>query len=66
VELGVEVKGPSVPVPEELFLEGEPRLTAHVRLVKDDVLELDSYGVVEPRQHHVVHQVLGRRRWGDR
>jgi hypothetical protein len=26
VELGVEVKSSSVPVPEELFLEGEPRL----------------------------------------
>jgi hypothetical protein len=38
MELGVEVKGPSVPVLEELFLEGEPRLTARVRLVADDVL----------------------------
>jgi hypothetical protein len=64
VELGVEVKGPSVPVPEDLFLEGEPRLTVHVRLAEDDVLELDSYGVVEPREHHVVHQVPGWRRWG--
>jgi hypothetical protein len=48
VELGVEVQGTSVPVPEELFLEGEPRLTAHVRLVVDDVLELDGYSSVEP------------------
>jgi hypothetical protein len=38
VELGVEVKGPSIPVPEELFLEGEPLLTARVCLVADDVL----------------------------
>jgi hypothetical protein len=38
VELGVEVKGPSILVPEELFLEGEPRLTAHVCMVADDVL----------------------------
>jgi hypothetical protein len=38
VELGIEMKGPSVLVPEELFLEGEPRLTARVRLVADDVL----------------------------
>jgi hypothetical protein len=60
VELSVEVKDPSVLVPEELFLESEPRLTAHVCLVADDVLELD--GVVEPREHRTVHQVLGRRR----
>jgi hypothetical protein len=65
VELGVEVKGPSVPVPEELFLESEPRLTARVRLVADDVLELDGDGVVEPREHHGVHQGLGRGRRGD-
>jgi hypothetical protein len=36
VELGVEVQGASVPVPKELFFEGEPRLTACVRLVADD------------------------------
>jgi hypothetical protein len=48
VELGVEVQGASVPVPEELFLEGEPRLTARVRLVADDVLELDGDSSVEP------------------
>jgi hypothetical protein len=48
VELGIEVKSLSVRVPEELFLEGEPRLTARVCLVADDVLELDSDGVVEP------------------
>jgi hypothetical protein len=45
VELSVEVKSLSVPVPEKLFLESEPRLTARVRLVADDVLELDSDGV---------------------
>jgi hypothetical protein len=49
------VKGPSVPVPEELFLEGEPGLTTHVCLVADDVLELDGDGAMEPREHHVVH-----------
>jgi hypothetical protein len=38
VELGIKVDGSSVPVPEELFLEGEPRLAARVRLVTDDVL----------------------------
>jgi hypothetical protein len=65
VELGVEVKGLSVKVPEELFLEGEPRLTARVRLVADDVFELDGDGALEPREDHIVHQVPGRRRWGD-
>jgi hypothetical protein len=48
VELSIEVKSPSVQVPEELFLESEPRLTAHVRLVADDVLELDRDGAMEP------------------
>jgi hypothetical protein len=38
VEPRVEVKGPSIPVSEELFLDGEPRLTACVRLVVGDVL----------------------------
>jgi hypothetical protein len=65
VELSVEVKGPSVSVPEELFLEGEPCLSARVRLVMNDVLELNSDGDVEPREHHVVHQVPGQRRRGD-
>jgi hypothetical protein len=65
VELGVEVKGPSVPVPKELFLEGEPRLAGHVRLVADDVLELDGDCVVEPGEHDGVHQGPGRRRRGD-
>jgi hypothetical protein len=63
VELGIKVQGVSVPVPEELFFEGEPRLTTHVRLVTDDVLELDSDGSVEPGEDHRVHQGpgLGRR-----
>jgi hypothetical protein len=52
----VEVKGPSIPVPEKLFLESEPRLAALVRLVADDVLELDGDGAVEPGEHHGVHQ----------
>jgi hypothetical protein len=64
VELGVEVKGPSVSVLEELFLESKPRLVARVRLVADDVLELDGDGVVEPREHHAVHQGPGRGRRG--
>jgi hypothetical protein len=65
VELGVEVEGLSVPVPDELFLEGEPCMSAHVCLVADDVLQLDGDGVVEPREHHTVHQALGWRRRGD-
>ena len=66
MELGIEVQGASVPVPEELFLEGEPRLTARVRLVADDVLELDGYSSVEPGEHHDVHQGPGRgQRGGD-
>jgi hypothetical protein len=36
-----------------------------VRLVADDVLELDGDGVVEPREHHGVHQGPGRGRRGD-
>jgi hypothetical protein len=65
VELGVEVEGPSVLVPEELFLEGEPRLRARVCLVANDVLELDGDGTMEPREHHTVHQPPGWRRWGN-
>jgi hypothetical protein len=38
VELGVEVECPSIPIPEELVLESEPRLARGVRLVADDVL----------------------------
>jgi hypothetical protein len=64
VELGVEMKSSSVLVPEELFLEGEPRLTARVRLVTDEVLELDGDSSVELGEHHGVHQGLGRGRWG--
>jgi hypothetical protein len=63
VELSVEVQGTSVPVPEELFFEGEPRLTARVRLVANDVLELDGDGSVEPGEDHGVHQGPG---WGRR
>ena len=55
VELGVKVNGPSVPVPKKLFLEKKPRLAARVRLVTDDVLEIDGDGVMEPREHHSVH-----------
>jgi hypothetical protein len=59
VELGVEVQSASVPVPEELFFEGEPRLTTCVHLVADDVLELDGDGSVEPGEDHEVHQGPG-------
>jgi hypothetical protein len=59
VELGVEVQSTSVPVPEELFFEGEPRLATCVRLVADDVLELDGDGSVEPEEDHGVHQGPG-------
>jgi hypothetical protein len=66
VELCIEVQGTSVPVPEELFLEGEARLTTRVRLVADDVLELDGDSSVEPGEDHDVHQGPCRgRRGGD-
>jgi hypothetical protein len=38
VKLGGEVECPSFPVPDELFLESEPRLSSSIRLVTDDVL----------------------------
>jgi hypothetical protein len=49
VELGIEVERPSLPIPEELALESESSPTSGVRLVTDDVLQLDGDGVVEPR-----------------
>jgi hypothetical protein len=55
VELGVEVHGTTVPVPEGLFFEGEPCLMARVRLVAYDVLELNGDGSVEPGEDHGVH-----------
>jgi hypothetical protein len=48
VELGVEVERSSLPIPEELVLESEPRLTGDVRLITDDVLQLDGDGDMEP------------------
>jgi hypothetical protein len=48
VELHVKVERPSLPVPEELLLEGDPRLACGALLVVDDVLELDSDGAFEP------------------
>jgi hypothetical protein len=60
VELCVKVQGASVLVREELFLEGKPRLMARVRLVMDDVLELDGDGSVEPGEEHGVHQGPGQ------
>ena len=65
MELDVEVKGPSVPVPKKLFLESEPCLAARVRLAADDVLELDGDGVMEPGEHRGVHQGLDRGWWVD-
>jgi hypothetical protein len=60
------VQGASVPVPEELFFEGEPHLTTRVRLVANDILELDGDGSVEPGEGHGVHQGPGLgRRGGD-
>jgi hypothetical protein len=38
VKQGIEVECPSLSVPEELFLESEPRLSSGVCLVTDDVL----------------------------
>jgi hypothetical protein len=64
VEPGVEVQGASISVPEELFFEGEPRLMTRVRLVADDVLELDGDGSMEPGEDHGVHQGPGLGRWG--
>jgi hypothetical protein len=64
VDLSIEVQGTSVPIPEELFFEGEPRLTTRVRLVTDDVLELDGDGSMEPGEDHGVHQGLGPGRLG--
>ncbi len=62
VELGVEVECPSIPIPEELVLESEPRLARSVRLVADDVLELNGDSVVEPREDNAVHEAPGARR----
>jgi hypothetical protein len=56
VELGVEVQGASVAVPEELFFKGEPRPTTRVHLVADDVLELEGDGSMEPGEDHGVHE----------
>jgi hypothetical protein len=61
VELGVEVERPSIPIPEELVLESEPRLARSVRLVADDVLELNGDGAVEPREDNAVHEAPGAR-----
>jgi hypothetical protein len=63
VKLRVEVESRSLPVPEELLLEGDPRLASGALLVADDVLELDDDGAVKPREDHVVHLVP---RWGQR
>ena len=65
MELSVKVNSPSILVPKKLFLESEPRLAARVRLVVNDVLELSDDGVMEPREHHGVHQGSGRGRRGD-
>jgi hypothetical protein len=49
VELGVDVERPSLPILEELGIESEPCLARSVRLVTDDVLQLDGDGAMEPR-----------------
>jgi hypothetical protein len=61
VELGVAMERSRIPVPEELVLESEPRLTSCVRLVANDVLELNDDGVVEPREDNAVHEAPGGR-----
>jgi hypothetical protein len=63
VELGVEVECPCLPIPEELVLESEPRLACSVRLIADDVLQLNGDGVMEPREDNDVHEAQGARRW---
>jgi hypothetical protein len=63
VELGVEVERPRIPIPEELVLESEPRLACSVRLIADDVLQLNGDGTVEPREDNAVHEAPGARRW---
>jgi hypothetical protein len=55
VELSVEVERSSLLIPDELVLESEPCLTGGVRLITDDVLQLDDDGAVEPRDDHAVH-----------
>lgn len=54
---------PSLPVPKELLLEGDPSLATGALQVANNVLELDSDGVVVPREDHDVHLVPG---WGHR
>jgi hypothetical protein len=63
VELGVEVERPRIPIPEELVLESEPRLASSVRLIADDVLQLNGDGAVEPREDNAVHEAPGARWW---
>jgi hypothetical protein len=63
VELGIEVERPRIPIPEELVLESEPRLACSVRLIADDVLQLNGDGAMEPREDNVVHEAPGARRW---
>jgi hypothetical protein len=53
--MGVEVECSRIPVPKELILESEIRLTSSVRLVADDVLELDGNGPLKQREDHGVH-----------
>jgi hypothetical protein len=63
VERRVEVERPSLPIPDELLLKGDPSLASGALLVANDVIELDGDGVVEPREDHTIHLVLG---WGQR
>jgi hypothetical protein len=46
----------------QLVLESKPRLARSVRLVADDVVELNGDGAVEPREDNAVHEAPGARR----
>jgi hypothetical protein len=54
-KLGVEVKGVSLTVAEELLLEGNPELLSSVVAVASGLLEVNGDGVEQPQQDHAVH-----------
>jgi hypothetical protein len=45
----------SLPVPEELVLEGEPGLASDALVLTDNVPELGGESAREPREDHAVH-----------
>jgi hypothetical protein len=55
LDLSVEVEGTSFAIAGELTLDGKPDLSNGVAVLVDDVLEVDSYGIEEPRENDVVH-----------